>query len=240
MIDFSTVRWIWFDLDDTLIDFHANSREANRIIYEEEHLDRFYPTPEAWITAYETHNRSLWDRYGRGEITQEFLREDRFAALLIDRWEDSREELRKFAWHLDTVYLEWLASRKNLIPDAKETLHALRKRGYYVGVLSNGFKGVQQSKLINTGLGELVDLTVLSDDIGVNKPDIRLYRHAMERAGVPSPECHAMIGDNLATDIAGAVNAGWKSIHFDPSIKDISIHDNYIAAPRLSRICTLF
>lgn len=47
------VKWVWFDLDDTLIDFHANSRLANAIIYREAGLDRYYATPEQWIEAYE-------------------------------------------------------------------------------------------------------------------------------------------------------------------------------------------
>lgn len=66
------VKWVWFDLDDTLIDFHANSRLANAIIYREAGLDRYYATPEQWIEAYEGHNRLLWERYSRGEITQVF------------------------------------------------------------------------------------------------------------------------------------------------------------------------
>ncbi len=240
MRDFSKVSWIWFDLDDTLIDFHLNSREANRIIYDEERLDRFYPTPEEWIGAYESHNRSLWERYGRGEITQAFLREDRFAALLRERWQKSPEELSEFSWHLDRIYLDRLASRKNLIAGARETLQLLKDRGYNIGVLSNGFQGVQQAKLINTGLGELVDLTVLSDDIGVNKPDIRLYRHAMERSGQLLPEHHAMIGDNLATDIAGAIGAGWGAILLDPHVQAVNDCGNYISTPCLTHLATLF
>ncbi|MDE7146389.1 MAG: hypothetical protein K2O30_09625, partial [Duncaniella sp.] len=72
------VSWVWFDLDDTLIDFHANSRAAHRILFDECSLHRFYPTPESWIEAYEGHNHKLWERYNRQEITQDFLRLDRF------------------------------------------------------------------------------------------------------------------------------------------------------------------
>ncbi|MDE6188006.1 MAG: noncanonical pyrimidine nucleotidase, YjjG family, partial [Duncaniella sp.] len=72
-------KWIWFDLDDTLIDFHANSRMALRIIYDECRLDRFFNSPDEWAGTYESHNLTLWARYSRAEITQEFLRIDRFA-----------------------------------------------------------------------------------------------------------------------------------------------------------------
>ena len=209
------VTWVWLDLDDTLIDFHANSRAAHRIIYEECSLHRFSPTPGEWIEAYEEHNHKLWDRYSRQEITQDFLRVDRFFTPLHTAWSGTDDELVDFCRELDTIYLTRLAEQKTLVPGAIELLRQLRARKYNIGVLSNGFTAVQHAKLHNTGLDRMVDLMVLSDDIGVNKPDIRLYRHAMERAGAPEPSAHLMIGDNPDTDIRGAVDAGWRAIHLD-------------------------
>ncbi|MDE5650231.1 MAG: HAD-IA family hydrolase [Duncaniella sp.] len=209
------VSWVWFDLDDTLIDFHANSRAAHRILFDECSLHRFYPTPESWIEAYEGHNHKLWERYNRQEITQDFLRLDRFYTPLRGKWEGSDDELEAFSREMDPIYLTRLAEQKTLIPGAAELLEFLRAHNYNIGVLSNGFTSVQHAKLRTTGLDRLVDLTVLSDDIGINKPDIRLYRHAMERAGDTSPGHHLMIGDNPDTDIRGALDSQWRAIHLD-------------------------
>ncbi|MCM1356142.1 MAG: YjjG family noncanonical pyrimidine nucleotidase [Staphylococcus sp.] len=226
-------KWIWFDLDDTLVDFHTNSRMALRIIHQECGLDRYYPDQDEWVATYETHNHSLWDRYSRAEITQDFLRCDRFATPLRPHWTDGEEKLREFSWELDEIYLTRLAEQTALIDGAREILTHLRAHDYNIGILSNGFTDVQHRKLTNTGLAPLVDLVVLSDDIGVNKPDTRLYVYAMERAGNNDPEAHTMVGDNRSTDIEGAIRSGWNAIHLDPAATQISDAGTYLVTPRL-------
>ncbi len=211
------VTWVWLDLDDTLIDFRTNSRAALRLLYEAEGLDRFWSIPETWIAAYEAHNHLLWDRYSRAEITQDFLRVNRFAGPIAHAWTGNVAELEAFARHLDPIYLDLLARQKNLVDGAMELLDTLHERGYRTGILSNGFTDVQHRKLAVTEIGPKIDMVVLSDDIGVNKPDTRLYHHAMQRAGEPDPQRHLMIGDNPSTDIAGALAAGWRAILLDPA-----------------------
>lgn len=236
-----TNDWIWFDLDDTLIDFHANSHLALAIIYDECGLDRFYPSPEEWTKVYETHNKHLWDAYSRAEITQDFLRLDRFATPLRPHWKGSESELEDFSRRLDPLYLTRLAEQTRMVDGATDLLAHLRARNYNIGVLSNGFKDVQHRKLVNTGLNHMVDLMVLSDDIGVNKPDPRLYSHAMGRAGITDPSRHTMIGDNPVTDIAGAVASGWRAILLDPAADGLSEGpDGTLITPRLSLLNDLF
>ena len=61
-------------------------------------------------------------------------------------------------------------------------------------------------------------LVVLSDDINVNKPDRRIYDYARQRAAALYPEVRCapsdclMVGDNIDTDIRGALNAGWDAV----------------------------
>lgn len=233
MKDFSQISWVWLDLDDTLIDFHANSRAANRLMHAAENLGRFYADPEEWIRIYEAHNRTLWEDYGLGRITQDFLRVDRFATPLRPRWDADEASLERFSRRLDEIYLSLLAEQTAMVEGAREFLGFLRAHGYNIGVLSNGFKDVQHRKLANTGLDRMIDLTVLSDDIGVNKPDRRLYVHAMERSGETAPGRHMMIGDNRATDIAGALGAGWQAVLLDPSAEGISEEGGALVTPRL-------
>ena len=239
--DMTKPDWIWFDLDDTLINFHANSRLALRLIYNECGIDRYYPTPEEWIATYETHNKELWDAYSRAEITQDFLRLDRFATPLRPHWTDSEDRLNEFSRALDPLYLDRLAAQTVMIEGAFELLAHLRAHDYNIGVLSNGFTDVQHRKLTNTGLDRMVDLMVLSDDIGVNKPDPRLYSHAMERSGNTNPGRHVMVGDNRATDIAGALASGWRAIWLNPHAAELSVEtDSVIVTPKLSLLKELF
>lgn len=235
------IKWVWLDLDDTLIDFHANSHAALKIIYEECHISRFFPCIESWIETYEKHNHKLWEQYSRQEITQDFLRVDRFFTPLRPSWQGSDKELVAFCRQLDPLYLNKLAEQKTLVPGATNLLDCLRAHKYNIGVLSNGFTSVQHAKLTNTRLDSMIDIMVLSDDIGVNKPDIRLYRHAMERVNDPDPSHHLMIGDNPDTDIRGAIDCGWRAIHLDRRLsgplKWLSTH---LVTPDLSSITGLF
>ncbi len=217
MIDPSLIKVAWIDLDDTLIDFRANSRSALAKVYATTpRLRELFATPEEWIAAYQFHNHRLWADLSAARITRSFLITERFRRPLTEAGMPEAEALAMAAT-LHTRYLDLLALEHRTLPGAHSLLRRLREAGITVGVLSNGFKEVQYRKMDSAGLTPLVDLTVLSDDIGVQKPDIRLFRHAMERSGVADPAAHIMVGDNPQTDIAGALAAGWSAILFDPA-----------------------
>lgn len=152
----------------------------------------------------------------------------------------SEEEFAPEARSMDTIYLDHLARQKCMIDGAMELVRHLRAHAYNIGILSNGFTDVQHRKIHTAGLDTLVDLTVLSDDIGINKPDPRLYRHAMERSGLTDPSCHLMIGDNPATDIAGALRSGWRAIRLDPSSPSLSLTPDGLVTPSLRALPPLF
>lgn len=202
---------VWVDLDDTIWDFHANSRVALRGLYTDYSLGDVFPTPEAWIECYEKHNHSLWAQYNRGKIEKTYLMKERFLRPLN---EGGHPDAVNLSQRFDGEYLDRLAECTQLVPGALELLTVLRSRGYRIGILSNGFVEVQHRKICNSGLEPLIDYIVLSDDIGINKPDVRIYRYAESIAGVRADQC-LMIGDNPDTDIAGALAAGWPAILFD-------------------------
>ncbi|MDE7389105.1 MAG: YjjG family noncanonical pyrimidine nucleotidase [Muribaculaceae bacterium] len=210
MTQFKGIKWVWFDLDDTLWDFRANSRELLRAIYVERGFDRWFSSAEEWVDRYEDHNHWLWREYATARISQQFLREDRFRYPLAEAGCPDADAEGRF---LDGHYLERLGQMTRLVTGASDLLADLRRRGYKIGVLSNGFTVVQHGKMAVSGLDKLVDMVVLSDDIGVTKPDRRIFDHAISRAGVRPCQC-LMIGDNPDTDIAGAIGAGWPAIFF--------------------------
>lgn len=233
------VRWVWIDLDDTLIDFRANSLAALRITYEQCSLERYFRSCDEWIECYMRHNHALWDRYNRAEITQGHLRLHRFLDPIRERTLISEEEFAAEARHMDILYLSILARQKCMVPGAMELVEYLRAHAYNIGILSNGFSDVQYRKLHTVGLDALVDTVVLSDDIGVNKPDPRIFIHAMERVGDVCPDSHLMIGDNPSTDIDGARGAGWRSVLFDRSAGRLSISQDGIITPSLREMIPL-
>ncbi|MDE5744249.1 MAG: HAD-IA family hydrolase, partial [Paramuribaculum sp.] len=147
----------------------------------------------------------------------------------------SPEEATTLSETLDPVYLSLLGEEKQLVPGAMDLLVRIRNTGVPIGILSNGFVEVQHKKIASAGLRDLIDIVVLSDDIGVNKPDKKLFQHAMKISKEMNPERHIMIGDNPDTDIAGAISAGWQAIHFIP---DSSVYPSVLcpSTDRLDRI----
>ncbi len=208
-------KWIWFDLDDTLYDFSRSSLNGLDYIYNEYGFRRHFPTVEEWVESYHRHNRALWNLYNVGGIDQQTLRRDRFLLPLTEGGFTS-DEADALSRELDGVYLDRLGSTGLLVEGARELLENLRCRGYGIGVLSNGFSGVQHRKLESSRIGGLVDCVVLSDEIGINKPDRRIFDYALQKAKATALES-VMVGDNPQTDILGALRAGWRAaVLFDP------------------------
>lgn len=215
--DGQDIDMVWIDLDDTLIDFKGASRQALRQIYADERLDRFFTSPKAWETSYEKHNYHLWQLYSGAQVDQATLRMERFRLPLTEA--DVADEIaRAMSTRMDPVYLGYLAEASVLLPGAMPLIKSLKGMGLPIGILSNGFTEVQEHKLRVTGLDKVIDIMVLSDEIGINKPNVALFDHAMKRAGQSVPSAQLMIGDNATTDIAGAISAGWNAILYDRSL----------------------
>lgn len=212
MKQIENIRWVWFDLDDTLWDFRSNSRELLGAIYHERRFCRWFATEQEWVDRYEAHNHRLWQEFAAGKIDSAYLRADRFRRPLADAGCPDADAEGAF---LDGHYLDRLGRMTRLVPGARRILAVLRARAYKIGVLSNGFTQVQHCKLHSCGLDGLVDAVVLSDDAGVAKPDRRIFDYAVAQAGV-APDACLMVGDNPDTDIVGALAAGWRAALFSP------------------------
>jgi putative hydrolase of the HAD superfamily len=206
-------KWVWVDLDDTLWDFRANSLVALAQVYDEKELGRYFSSCQQWIDSYHVVNDMLWAQYSTGEIVQDYLRMERFRRPLSEAG-CADAEARRLSTEMDPLYLGILGTLKGTVDGAIELLEWLHSSGYKVGILSNGFKEVQYAKISTSGLDKHIDAVVLSDEIGINKPDVRIFEYAAQKVGSEAAES-VMIGDNVMTDIGGAISAGWKAIWYN-------------------------
>lgn len=94
-----------------------------------------------------------------------------------------------------------------------EVLTALRARGLRLGVVTNGVVARQAPKVEALGLGELVDAVVISEAVGVSKPDRRIFDFALSALGV-RPGDAWFVGDNPLNDVLGASAAGMTAVWF--------------------------
>lgn len=208
------MKWIFFDLDDTIWNFSANSSKSLRKLYEiSPILRKLFPKIEDFIDTYHIHNSRLWDMYSKALVTTQQLKLERWRATLATR---QFEVLTAVCEELDRNYLDILAQQTEMIPGVEEMLQKLTKT-YLLGVLSNGFSKTQYKKLQYSGLQKYITRTIVSEEIGINKPDKRIFEYAIQETGATSP--FIMVGDHPVTDILGALQAGWKAIWFNPSEK---------------------
>lgn len=95
-----------------------------------------------------------------------------------------------------------------------ETLEELRRRGLRLGVISNA-DGRVDALLESVGLRPYFDFVLDSTVVGIEKPDPRIFRMALERMGV-EPEEALYVGDIYEIDVVGARGAGMRAVLIDP------------------------
>lgn len=214
-----TPKWIFFDLDDTLFDFTTASLISLRRLWDESsEIHTRFDTPEAFIDEYHIHNKLLWQLHESGRITADFLKGERFRLTVAPERFD--EDICILSRRLNDRYLWHLGGCNAPVEGAKELLEKLAKKSL-IGVLTNGFTEAQYRKLQSTGLDRFIQRMVISDEIGIQKPDSRIFRYAEQATGA-TPDQVIMIGDNPDNDIQGALNAGWYAILFDCKKKTFS------------------
>jgi putative hydrolase of the HAD superfamily len=113
---------------------------------------------------------------------------------------------RELAARASQAYYRTWVSHLKLFSEVPEVLAALRGQ-YRLGIISNGPSDLQRYKLKLFDLEREFDPIVISGEIGVAKPDQKIFRYALERAGV-SPEEALYVGDSPVYDIVGAKGAG--------------------------------
>lgn len=102
---------------------------------------------------------------------------------------------------LETKGLEWLA-----YPFVPGVLKELRSRGFRLGVISNWDPSARPI-LERLGILEHFEATIISSEVGVSKPDRRIFEIALERTGAKPEEC-LYVGDNYYDDAVGASSVG--------------------------------
>jgi len=142
---------------------------------------------------------SFWLKYDREVLRALGIDADleRFSKELTD-------EFRSVAFKTES----WVAYE-----DAIRTLEAARKRDFRMGMVSNA-TDLARKVLSNLDMEKYFDFVVISDEVGVRKPDPRIFRIALNKADVAA-ERSLFLGDKLSTDVIGAARAGMRAILVD-------------------------
>ncbi len=194
--------WILFDADETLFTFDAFGG-----------LQRMFLDYSVTFTAedfqdYQAINKPLWVDYQNGAISALQLQHQRF-----EGWS---ERLSVPAGDLNAAFLNAMAEICVPLPGAVSLLNALKDK-VKIGIITNGFTALQQIRLERTGLRDYFDLLVISEQVGVAKPDRKIFDYTFEQMGQPPRDRVLMVGDTAESDILGGMNAGiatcWLNAH---------------------------
>lgn len=130
---------------------------------------------------------------------------------LLDKWGYADKlSANELAEHYDTTFGDHNVIFEHTVPLLKE----LKKRGLLVGVITNGPSYLQNHKMDESGLREYCDIVVVSGDLGVHKPDKRIFEFTAERLGLKCEEC-VYVGDHPINDIQGALSSGMSAIRMN-------------------------
>lgn len=197
-------QYLLVDNDNTLMDFNAAEAKALVDVLHAYGL----PTDEQTVHTYHEINDALWKALERGETTQPLLKVERFRQLLAHL---GREDIDPVQMGAD--YAAGLGNHADLLPGAADFIHAVCGK-LKIALVSNGVSAIQRNRLAKCPLTPLFDAIVISEEVGVAKPDPKLLYVAMEKLGCTDQSQAVMMGDSASADIGAAVNAGMDSIYF--------------------------
>ena len=201
---------VFFDLDRTLMNFERGEDMGIEAVFEN-YRDELKMDYESFRSTWKKVAQKIFDEYSAGLHSfdeQRHLRVKKMFELngtLLD--ENGTEERFQLYW---SNYEKGVG----LFPDARGILENLKKHNIPTGLISNGDTSNQRWKLGKEKLTEYFNPLIISGEVGVSKPDLRIFEIALEKAGARK-ETSWYIGDSLVHDIEPALKFGMNVIYLN-------------------------
>lgn len=184
---------VFLDADGTIWDFKRSAKKAFQSV-----IRQFGYTGDLNLlfARYHEINEALWRRLEDGTIKKDQLRVERYQTLFQEFDLDySVEEVSR-------KYLKAIGNGKDLMDGAEEVCRYLSEK-YRLVIVTNGMQETQTSRMADSVLEPFIDKMIISDEIGMAKPDPGIFEFAMNAIGHLNKETVIMVGDSLRADIAG-------------------------------------
>jgi putative hydrolase of the HAD superfamily len=203
---------IFFDLDDTLLDDLAAKNHYMPKLYHhfidciKYNENEFYAKWKEAVPKY--HNK-----YTNGEMTFEEQRAKRVQEAFgnSDLPESKVSEVVK-------VFDKYFKEGWKPFPDTNRILNFLKS--FRKGIITNGSSKQQNEKIDILGIRNYFECILISEEVGISKPDERIFKMGCDRLDCSPSEC-LYIGDSWEIDVLGSNNASMKPIWFNRYKKPI-------------------
>jgi putative hydrolase of the HAD superfamily len=197
---------VLFDLDNTLLDRRASFRAFAAGFIAAHFPDGNFPGDREEMVALMVE----LDRDGYGSKTVLY-------ETLIERWNLKSLTARELVLGHAAAFSPFTAPD----PDMGCVLDALAPR-YRLGLVTNGTAEGQHGKIDWLGIRGRFDAIVVSGDIGIHKPDPRIFEMCLEKLNV-APARAVYVGDHYENDVLGAKSAGMRAIWYtnEPKKADV-------------------
>ncbi len=191
------MKVIVFDLDNTLIDRQRAFTEMLK-----DRIELTLPEDKKHLKEQAIQDILMWDDNGTVSRSVSFK-----------KYCDKYEVTCMTSEELSTYWTTISGSVVYLFDDVIDVIAYLKEK-YRLAILTNGSPISQRRKLESTGILNMFELSVVSGEVGIDKPDSRIFGVMCEKLNVNPEDC-LYIGDNYANDILGARNAGWNAIYLN-------------------------
>lgn len=199
-------KFLFFDLDHTLLDFDAAEDIALTQLLEEEGVEDI----QAYKDYYVPMNKLLWKDLEQKKITKSELINTRFAKLF------AHFGIEKDGSYLAERYQFFLSKQGQTFPGVEDLLKKLISQGYELYAATNGITYIQTGRLEQSGIAPFFKEIFISEQLHTQKPDAEFYEKIGARIPNFDKNQTLMIGDSLSADIQGGQNAGIDTVWYNP------------------------
>ena len=197
---------LYFDLDNTLLDFTAAEYVAIRKLFALHNL----PVDDEKIAKYSSINHVWWQRFEKGEIKKEEIYSGRFREYL------EFYNLVGDATKMADDYFAFLSVGYFLVPGAEKALEYIKSNGYTVCITTNGMSRTQYKRIDNCSIKQFFDYIFVSEDAGHQKPEVEYFDYVMQNTPEKDKSKILVIGDSMSSDILGGINFGVDTCWLNP------------------------
>ena len=168
-------KYLLWDVDGTVLDFLASEAYAIRTLFKKYGIGE---CTDDMLKLYSGINAKYWQMLERNELTK--------PEVLVGRFREFFDKIGadiSVAEDFNKDYQLTLGDHIEFVKNAKEMLLA-EKGKYTIVAVTNGTKVAQEKKLRLSGLDKIFDAIFISEDVGVEKPNIEYFNYVFEKLGI--------------------------------------------------------